>query len=111
MIELTGGNYDSMIAQDNQAIVKPWMIMVYSTWCPHCVQLEPTWEKLAEKLEGRVRVGKINGPKETTLMKRLHITAFPTILHVDEFGEMRPYGDRSRDLNEVSHLNLIQFPS
>lgn len=48
------------------------------------------WDQLAAELEGEVYVAKVNGPKYKALTKRLHVSAYPTILYLRD-GEMREY--------------------
>ncbi len=95
VVEITAKNYDTVMHEG------PWMVVVSATWCPHCKQLEPTWTRLAERLEGKVRVGKINGPEQDILTRRLHVAGYPTIFHVDKQGKIRDYGERSRELEKV----------
>ena len=95
VVEITDRNYDALVHDG------PWMIVVSASWCPHCKQLQPTWEKLAEKLEGKTKVGKIDGPEQKIVTKRLHIKGFPTIFHIDKKGKIRDYGEKSRDLEKV----------
>ncbi|CAL8464024.1 g3559 [Coccomyxa elongata] len=58
------------------------MIDIYAPWCKHCAVLEPVWTSLAERLEGKVMVGKVDGTREKALMKRFSCEAFPSIYYV-----------------------------
>jgi len=110
VVEITDRNYDALVHDG------PWMIVVSASWCPHCKQLQPTWEKLAEKLEGKTKVGKIDGPEQKIVTKRLHIKGFPTIFHIDKKGKIRDYGEKSRDLEKLymfamsGYLQTEPFP-
>ena len=100
VVEVTDQNYDQLVREGS------WMLVVTASWCPHCKQLEPTWEKLAEKLEGKgIRVGQIDGPEQKILARRLQITGFPHIFHVDKQGKIREYGERPRQLDKVRHTH------
>jgi len=95
VVEITDTTYDSLMRKG------PWMVVVSASWCPHCKELEPTWKKLAEKLRGKTRVGRIDGPENTILAKRLHVSGYPTIFHVDRDGNIRDYGDKPRSLEKL----------
>merc|ERR1739848_778794 len=56
---------------------------------------------MGEKLEGKTKVGKIDGPEQKIVTKRLHIKGFPTIFHIDKKGKIRDYGEKSRDLEKT----------
>ena len=103
VIEVTDRNYDAFVRDG------PWMIVVSASWCPHCKQLEPTWEKLAEKLEGKVKVGKIDGPDQKVLARRLQISGYPTIFHIDKEGKIRDYGERPRELDKLYKFAVSGF--
>lgn len=38
---------------------RPWFIMFYAQWCPHCKRIIGLWEDLALRFEGRVNFGAI----------------------------------------------------
>mmetsp|Transcript_54966 Transcript_54966/g.174780 ORF Transcript_54966/g.174780 Transcript_54966/m.174780 type:complete len:160 (+) Transcript_54966:34-513(+) len=70
---LTEDNFSEMVEEG------VWLVEVYAPWCTHCKQLEPTWEALAEKLEGQVHVAKLDGTTEQSIMQQLMVPGFPTI--------------------------------
>ena len=61
----------------------------------HCKALVPTWHSLAKELAGEVAVARVNGPKHKALLKRLRVTAYPTILYLRD-GAMRKYDGGKR---------------
>ncbi|XRA97690.1 thioredoxin [Pycnococcus provasolii] len=74
VVVLTDETFDAKTAKG------VWLVDVYAPWCGHCKQLEPTWNKLAEELKAqKVNVAKVDGTKETTLLARFHVEAFPSI--------------------------------
>lgn len=43
---------------------EPVLIDFYADWCGPCKMMAPVVEKLAEKYEGKVKVGKVNSDDE-----------------------------------------------
>lgn len=79
------------------------IVKFYSPGCGHCIQLAPTWEKLAEKLRNtNVRVGKINCLENPTVCTRYIIQGYPTIKFITESHVIEYKKERSLD-------NLLEF--
>ena len=38
----------------NEQIKKPSAVLFYADWCPHCVEVKPHWENIANKLRGKI---------------------------------------------------------
>lgn len=51
---LTDSNYINHIESGT------WFIMFYAPWCKHCQQFKPTWEELAQKLQGEINMGAVD---------------------------------------------------
>jgi thiol-disulfide isomerase/thioredoxin len=73
----------------------PTLTRPYPSTRRHCKALVPTWESLAKELAGEVAVARVNGPKHKALLKRLRVTAYPTILYLRD-GTMREYDGGKR---------------
>lgn len=67
------------------------MVDVYAPWCPHCRALEPTWVALAARLDGAVRVAKVDGTKQRGLAARFRVDAYPSIYLLRPGGETYDY--------------------
>src|SRR5579862_2846621 len=57
----------------------PALVDFHADWCAPCRHLAPTLAELAEELEGRVAIYKVNAPANIDLATRLGITALPTV--------------------------------
>ncbi|EIE18999.1 thioredoxin-like protein [Coccomyxa subellipsoidea C-169] len=102
VVVLTDANFDDLVAGERR-----WIIDIYAPWCKHCVALEPVWIALAERLDGRVMVGKVDGTKEKGLMKRFSVEAFPSVFLV-EGAETRAYTGL-RTLQELESFALTEY--
>lgn len=68
------------ILDDSQA----WFVNFYSPNCHHCHELAPTWRKLAQELEGVIRLAAINCEEDYLLCHQLRIEAYPTLLYYEK---------------------------
>jgi len=59
---------------------EPWLVDFYAPWCGHCHVFAPKFETIAEKLEGKVKCGKVNCQEQQWLCQQVGIQGFPTIM-------------------------------
>ncbi|MCH5219021.1 MAG: thioredoxin [Muribaculaceae bacterium] len=71
----TDSNIDEIIATGKPVIVDFW-----ATWCGPCKAMAPAIDKLAEKFEGQIEVGKYNCDEENDFASSNRIMSLPTIL-------------------------------
>lgn len=57
----------------------PVVVDFYAEWCGPCRLLAPTLVEVADELNGKVAVYKVDAPANTDLAQRFRITALPTI--------------------------------
>ncbi|XP_053986574.1 dnaJ homolog subfamily C member 10-like isoform X1 [Hylaeus volcanicus] len=60
---------------------KVWIVNFYSPMCSHCHKLAPAWKRIAEELDGAVRVGVVNCEDEWQLCRQIGIRSYPTLMH------------------------------
>lgn len=61
-----------------------WFVNFYSPHCHHCHELASTWRKLAEELEGVIRIAAVNCEEDFSLCHQLRIEAYPTLLYYEK---------------------------
>ena len=59
---------------------KPVIVDFYADWCGPCKMMSPIIDKIAEELEGKVKVGKVNTDENLNLAQSLNIMSIPTIM-------------------------------
>ena len=73
-IEITSKNFESTV-EKGLVLVDFW-----ASWCGPCMMLGPVVEQLAEELDGKVTVGKINVDDEQELALKFGVMSIPTLV-------------------------------
>lgn len=68
---------------------KPVLVDFWATWCMPCRMLAPTVEELAEELEGKVIVGKVNVDEEMEIARKYRVASIPTLIVFENGAEVR----------------------
>lgn len=58
----------------------PVFVDFYADWCGPCKMMAPVIEKLAEKYDGKVKVGKCNIDEENKIASQYGIMSIPTMM-------------------------------
>jgi thioredoxin 2 len=74
-IELTSGNFDKIIANNEL----PVMVDFWAPWCGPCKMMAPVFEQAAQQLEPNMLLAKLNTENEQSIAARFGIRSIPTI--------------------------------
>lgn len=66
--------------QDVLSSPLPVLVDVYTTWCGPCKAMAPHLEALAQELQGRLKVLKVDGDKDPAIVQGYGVRAYPTLL-------------------------------
>jgi protein disulfide-isomerase-like protein len=79
VIELNNANFEKLTQAATGATTGDWLVKFYAPWCGHCKTMAPTFDKVAEELEGVVNVARVDVMKNRDLGTRFEIKGFPTV--------------------------------
>ena len=75
-INLTNQNFEEEVLKSEL----PVLVDFFATWCGPCKMIAPVIAELAEKYEGKVKVGKVNVDEENELAMKYQISSIPTLV-------------------------------
>lgn len=58
----------------------PVLVDFWAGWCAPCMMLSPVIAELAEELDGKVKVGKINVDEQSELAMQYRVASIPMLL-------------------------------
>ncbi|MFH1657494.1 MAG: thioredoxin [bacterium] len=76
VIILTDQNFDAEVIKNEELV----LVDMYSEWCPPCQLMHPIIEELAEKLTGKIKVGKLDVDANEKTASFYKIKTIPTFL-------------------------------
>ena len=75
-VVLSGANFTEEVLESDI----PVLVDFWATWCGPCKMLSPIVEKLAEELDGKVKIGKVNVDDEQELAINYNVEVIPTLI-------------------------------
>lgn len=93
VITITKENYEEEVIKSPV----PVLLDFWATWCGPCRMLSPIVDEIANEVEGKAKVGKINVDEQPELAQQFGIMSIPTLVFMKN-GEItaREVGVRSK---------------
>ncbi len=79
VIKITSKNFEEEVSKSNV----PVLLDFWASWCGPCKMVSPIIDAVAQEVEGRVKVGKINVDEEQELAKSFSIMSIPTLVVIN----------------------------
>ena len=74
-MKLTSGNFETEVYQSEI----PVLVDFYADWCGPCKMMAPVIAQLAEKYDGKVKIGKCNIDEEDGLARMYRVMNIPNM--------------------------------
>ncbi|WP_281378137.1 thioredoxin [Catenisphaera adipataccumulans] len=63
---------------------QPVLIDFYADWCPPCKMMGPIVRKLADKYDGKVKIGKVNSDQQPELARQFGVMSIPNFVFIKD---------------------------
>ena len=86
----------------------PVLVDFWAQWCQPCLRMNPTLEELAEEMDGRAVVAKVNVDAERALAAMFQVMSIPALMvfkdgkKVAEFTGLQPKGTLVEKLESLA---------
>ncbi len=103
-IKLTKDNFDSEVINSDI----PVLVDFWASWCGPCRMIAPVIEGIAEKYDGKIKVGKVNVDEEPEISLEYNISSIPTVMifkNGEETAKSIGYSDEA-EIERLVNNNL-----
>ncbi|MDY7094290.1 MAG: thioredoxin [Acidobacteriota bacterium] len=74
IVEITSSNFDSVVKNSDT----PVLVDFWASWCGPCRAVAPTLDELADEMDGKVTIGKINVDDQQQLASQFGVSSIPS---------------------------------
>jgi thioredoxin 1 len=74
IVEITSSNFDSVVKNSDT----PVLVDFWASWCGPCRAVAPTLDELADEMDGKVTIGKVNVDDQQQLASQFGVSSIPS---------------------------------
>jgi thioredoxin 1 len=94
VVEINAENWDSEVMQSKVPVI----VDFWAEWCNPCKMLSPIMDKVAEEMNGKIKVAKVNCETNMDLAKSNSVRSIPAVFLIrDGKIEKKTVGAMSKD--------------
>ncbi len=102
--KFTSDNFDAEVLNSD----KPVLVDFYADWCGPCKMMMPIVNEMAEKYDGKVKVGKVNVDEQQELAGKFNVMSIPCFVFIKDGKVVETsVGAMSRDKMEETLNSLV----
>ncbi len=79
VLTITSKNFEQEVSKSEI----PVLLDFWASWCGPCKMLSPIVDEVAEEINGKVKVGKVNVDDEQELARAFNIMSIPTLIVIN----------------------------
>ena len=99
VLNVTSENFENEILKSEKTV----LIDFYADWCGPCRMMSPIIDQIAEEMQDKIKVGKVNVDENQELAMEYGVMSIPTIV-ILENGEVKNTLVGVRDKNEIKEI-------
>lgn len=101
VLKITGENFESEVINSDKKVI----VDFYAEWCAPCKMMSPIIDDIAEELDGKIKVGKVNTDENIELAQRFEIMSIPTILIFEKGKIIKTFVGLTDKTSILSEIN------
>ncbi|MBT7543434.1 MAG: thioredoxin TrxA [Gammaproteobacteria bacterium] len=101
ILKITDTDFENLVIKSE----KPILVDYWAEWCGPCKMITPILEEIADEMEGRVLVGKLNVDENSQTPPKYGIRGIPTLML---FKDGEPVGTKVGALSKNDLKKFIE---